>query len=125
MPGAFEAPPKLDHDLIRTADEIQGSGERTLERLIELANSKEPPPIDVTLVGFIHRGWLETTFPVDAVVIRSTMVTNRKGTAAPVRSILPSLIPRDSRWAGYRIRPDAASAVGRTISSRRSTRRRD
>jgi hypothetical protein len=103
MPGAFEAPPKLDHDLIGTADEIQRSGERTLERLIELANSKEAPPIDVTLVGVIHRGWLETTFPVDALVIRSTMVTNREG-------------PRDPSKAFFR-RLFRATRGGRVIAS--------
>jgi len=97
MPGAFEASPEFDHDPLRTAAEIQRSGEDTLEWLITVANT-EQRQVDVGLIEEIHRRWFETTFPVDAGARRTSAVTNRKGTAAPVEGILPSLTHACENW---------------------------
>ncbi len=98
MPGgAFEASPEFDWDPIRTAEEIQRAGGETLEWLRRLA--LDPVPIDYRLVCAIHRHWFDTTFPAEAGERRMKDVLNRKNTAEPYESILPSVVQACGNFA--------------------------
>lgn len=99
MPGAFDASAEFDHDPLVTADEIQHSGEVTLQWLEALATSEEPWPVNPKLVNEIHFRWFETTFPADAGRHRTTMVLNRKATAVEVEAILPAVHDACENWA--------------------------
>jgi fido (protein-threonine AMPylation protein) len=98
LPGAFEASAEFDYDALRTAVEIQRSGEDVLRWLRELAGSDEPRAVDIYLVRDIHFRWFETTFPEDAGRERTEMVLNRKGTAVSVDAVLPGVVDACKNW---------------------------
>lgn len=98
MHAAFDASPKFDYDVLRTADEIQRCGRDLLLWLGKLAESAEPPPVDIPLIMAIHRGWFATTFPADAGHERRATVLNRKGTAVAYEAILPALDSACGNW---------------------------
>ncbi len=90
--------PAFENDFLLTEAEIRRSGEEALVTLSEAAISPAPPPVDVHLVRDVHRRWFETTFPADAGRERTVMVLNRKGTAEPVESIVPSVVTACENW---------------------------
>lgn len=98
MRGAFEESPEFDYDALRTAEEIQRSGEETLRWLEEVASYEPARPVDLDLVMEIHRRWFESTFPADAGCERRVMVVNRKGTAVAVEAILPGVANACANW---------------------------
>ncbi len=101
MPGAFDASAELDHDPLRTAEEILHSG-NSLLRWLEQAVASDPPPVRPELVQEIHFRWFETTFPADAGRLRTEMVLNRKGTAVEVEAILPAIQNACENWSWRR-----------------------
>jgi fido (protein-threonine AMPylation protein) len=98
VPGAFDASAEFDHDPLRTAEEIQQSGQSALRWLEAIATSEAPWAVDARLVEEIHFRWFETTFPADAGHFRTQMVLNRKGTAVEVEAILPAVQSACENW---------------------------
>ena len=99
MPGAFDASPEFDDDVLSTAEEIQARGEEVLLWLTTLAESSPPRDVDIHLVFEVHRRWFESTFPADAGHERKTMVLNRKGTAVEAEAIVPAVVNACGNWA--------------------------
>jgi fido (protein-threonine AMPylation protein) len=91
--------PEFENDLLLTEAEVRRSGAEALVVLKAAATSAAPPPVDVHLVRDIHRRWFETTFPAAAGRERTVMVLNRKGTAEPVETIVPSVVSACANWS--------------------------
>lgn len=98
MAGEFTASPEFDFDELRTAEEIQRSGEETLQWLRDVAASESPREVGPELINEIHRRWFETTFPADAGRYRQGMVLNRKASAVTVEAILPAVVDACETW---------------------------
>jgi hypothetical protein len=113
LPGAFDASPECGYDPLRTAEEIQRSGEDVLRWLEALATSKEPARLDLHFVREVHRRWFDTTFPADAGRDRTEMVLNRKGTAVQVDAIMPGVQSACDNWEWRRanVAPDDDDAA--------------
>ena len=104
MPGAFQASPEFGYDSLATAEEIGCRGQDVLRWLAALAESDIPRTVDIHLIFDIHRRWFESTFPNDAGHPRTSMVLNRKGTAAEVPAIVPALVHACDNWSYRRER---------------------
>lgn len=102
MPGAFEASEAFDYDALRTAEEVQRSGEDVLRWLEALATAVDPRRVDVHLINEIHHRWFDSTFPADAGHHRAEIVLHRKGTAVAVEAILPAVAHACENWAWRR-----------------------
>jgi hypothetical protein len=81
-----------------TEEEIRRSGEEALGHAQGGGDLRRSAASHVHLVRYIHRRWFETTFPVEAGHERTVMVVNRKGTAEPVPSIVPSVVTACENW---------------------------